>query len=284
MNDIRYNLIYFLKQKEIGTGITSIYLKQTFSDLFNCVNCYTEELPVANRIWRLQNPFLYKNIPLQSRLNDIWCLRSKYCNFFPGKRITNGYSYYKQYQQLYTSYFPTIYQSSFKKATELSIGYYAREMRNESNLAFVEFIKHIPADIPIITMGTKELIENHIPTNRLWKHTYDAAEFWKSCSTYFYYRCSDFEDPLPHTLLEAIQSKHVIISPKSKYRIHEDGIDDLLSCTDFTDKFTDITENKNTQLLAAKNFKRYLTTLVESAFTIKPKRFNTFKEFVEYII
>lgn len=151
--------------------------------------------------------------------------------------MTNGFSYLKRHRSIYNYFLPTIYQSNFGISNEPSIGYYARDCRIQSNLEFIRFISYLPKGTKIVTMGTKELIEDKIPVHVEWFHTYDQDLFWKSCSHYFYYRCSDIEDPLPHTVLEAIQSGHRIISPKSKYRQFKDGIDDLLSCIKFDTEF-----------------------------------------------
>ena len=122
------------------------------------------------------------------RLNDFMFLRKDYALFFQNKRIlTNGFSYYKDNSDIYATWFPTIYQSNFGINDMPSIGYYAREVRHQSNIAFCDFIKTIPSNVPIVTMGDKSLIEKQLYSNKYWKHTYDNDVFWRSCSHYFYY-------------------------------------------------------------------------------------------------
>lgn len=263
---MKFNLIYRLKYNEIGSGITAIYMADTYPDLFQSINYANEDLPKNNRIWRLQNPYFYKTSCVD-RINDYVMIRKQFTNIFPGKHLVDGYSYYRQNISQYQAWFPTIYQSYFECNDIPSIGYYARDCRMQSNLAFINFIEKLPHDIPIITMGTKSCIEKYLINNPNWKHTYNNKEFWKKCSHYFYYRCSDFEDPFPQNLLEAIQSKHRIISPKDIFRKHIDGIDDFLSCIEFDEKFIEDNIGVECELLQSNIWKKYITELVESKFS-----------------
>lgn len=258
------NLIYRLKPNEIGSGNVAIEMEKTFPDLFKAFN-YKLEIPKENKIWMLENPYFYK-CSLTERLSDYWFIRQEFLNFFPVKALTRGYSYYKNYHHRYTSYFPTIYQSNYQVNEQPSIGYYIRSMRVESNLAFLDFIKNISIDIPIITMGTKECLPEL--SNRInCEHTYDPSYFYKKCSHYFYFRCSDFNDPLPHTLLEAIQSKHRIISPLNPNRNHQDGIDDLLSFIDYDLVFNENKQGQYCDGLQANNWKKYIESVIYSNFS-----------------
>ena len=193
--------------------------------------------------------------------------RKQYTNFFPGKKLVDGYSYYRTNVDKYQCWFPTIYQSNFLRNEIPSIGYYARDIRIESNLAFIDFITNIPDEINIITMGDKQYIEKYVSTRKNWKHTYNNDEFWKNCSHYFYYRCSDFEDCFPQNLLEAIQSKHRIISPKDNKRTFIDGVDDFLSCIDYDTSFIPENIGKYCDILEANKWSNYIHELVQTKFT-----------------
>lgn len=190
--------------------------------------------------------------------------RKEFAKVFPGKKLVDGYSYYRHNVEKYQCWFPTIYQSNFKVNDIPSIGYYVRDIRPESNLAFVDFVKDL--DVPIITMGDKQYIEKYLWNKKSWKHTFDANAFWKNCSHYFYYRCSDIEDTFPQNLLEAIQSRHRIISPKDVKRIHQDGIDDFLSCTEYDEKFIEGNVGQYCECLEAKTWNLYIHELVKSKF------------------
>ena len=262
-----YNLIYVLKKHEFGSGLHALYLTQSYPELFNSYNYFTDSLPNNNKIWILHNPFFYKNNSLTAQKTDFVCVRHNYINCIVGKKIINGYSYYKYNYDKYYNWFPTIYQTYFEKNhNNDAIGYYIRDIRHQSNYAFINFIKTLPSNIKIITMGTKSLLQNELSQYKNWMHTYDNREFWKLTSHYYYYRCSDFIDPFPHTLLEAIQSNHRIISPISNKRNFVDGIDDLLSCIDFDIKFEPEKTGKPCKILTSDYWKKYMYQLISSNF------------------
>ena len=261
-----HNIIYFNKNKENGTGRTALYLANTYPLLFKSINIKIEKIPENNKIWRIQNPYLYQYSCID-RINDIIMLRKEFCKVFPGIHVVDGYSYYRKNISSYDSWFPTVYQSNFSRNHTPSLGYYARYCRQQSNLAFKDFIQKIPDEIPIITMGTKECVQDFLYSRKNWKHTYDNEYFWKSCSHYFYYRCSDIEDPFPQNLLEAIQSKHRIISPKDNNRNFSDGIDDFLSCLDVYDEtFIESKIGIDCECLESKTWKKFIEELEKNKF------------------
>lgn len=270
-----YSLMYRMKQKEGGSGYHAIFLAQTYSHLFKQVNIgeVADLNEIPNRIWMLHNPFFYKNTSLVSRHEDFSFSRIQFLSCIPGKHLTNGYSYFKSHGDRYFAWMPTIYFKEFQANRQSTcIGYYIRDARVESNLAFASFIDTLPKDIPVVTMGQKEVLEKRLSSNQKWKHVYDHEEFWRTCSHYFYFRASDIEDPLPHTLLEAIQSRHRIISPKNQKRNFEDGIDDLLSCVDSYDIALDENENQSqSQCLGPELWKPYMEMLSKERFRV-PQR------------
>lgn len=236
----RYQLVYVLKPLEGGSGLHARYMAQTYPESFEAVDFKDIQLheedfkedDTSRRIWLLHNPFFYKKMHLCVRWNDFSCLRAQFTSCTPGKHLTNGWSYFKRNLGRYHGWLPTIYQSEFQRLEDdVCVGYYIRDVRAESNLAFADFIKSIP-DVPIMTIGTKDLLRKQLSKHSIWTHTYDSSEFWKKCSHYFYFRPCDIEDPMPHTLLEAVQSRHQIISLKNPRRKFTDGIDDILSCLD----------------------------------------------------
>ena len=110
------------------------------------------------------------------------------------------------------------------------------------------------------------MLKKHLNNNKNWHHTYSNKEFWRSCSHYFYYRPSTFEDPVPHTLLEAIQSGHRIISPKDDRRNFVDGIDDFLSCIKYDISFNENECGKKCKELTSFFWRSKLEFLVENSF------------------
>ena len=253
----------------MGSGLHAKYLMQTYSFLFNAIDYEHEKIPVINRIWLLHKPAFYK-YSFVLRKDDVNCVRAECSNQVPGIKATNGYSYFKRHLYCFDQWFPTIYDSHFKVNDIPSIGYYARDMRRQSNKAFIDFIEKIPDEIPIVTMGTKELVERYLCHRKNWKHIYSNDDFWRSCSHYFYYQPSDFEDPFPHTLLEAIQSQHRIISIKDVRRTHVDGVNDLLSCIEYDDRFIPENKGKFYDILTSTMWKQYMQNIVESKFMLKP--------------
>lgn len=257
----KYSLLYRFKPKEFGAGIFGIHMEECYPEFFKSIN-YKEFVPERNKIWILENPYFY-SYPFIKRFNDYSFLRRDYTHLFPYKcRLTGGFSYYKMFNGIYKSYFPTIYDVHFSRNSYPSIGYYIRTMRTESNLAFIDLINKLPNDIPIVTMGTKESLEKYLSNRKNWYHTYDSNIFWKKCSHYFYFRCSDFIDPFPHSLLEAIQSGHRIISPKNNRRNFIDGIDDLLSFIEYDETFIEANIGKPCDLLTGAYWKTYIENLI----------------------
>lgn len=263
------NLIYRLKRLEGGSGQHAIFLAQTYPDLFKAFDASNEIVQhLENRVWILHHPRFYSTVKLVDRVNDYNCCRAEFLSMVPGKHLTNGFSYFKAHS--FDGWLPTIYQSNFKKSDDFCVGYYVRSVRIQSNLAFIDFARKLPDGVPIVTMGTKELIERPLHSRKNWKHTYSNEEFWQSCSHYFYFRPSDEVDPFPHTLLEAIQSRHQIISPMNPSRTFKDGIDDFLSCIGFKTKINPLSESadlaEECQELSYSIWKSYLDELVHTKF------------------
>lgn len=269
-----FNLIYKLKKLGGGTGFHAIFLAQTYPTLFSAHDVERElTAKLDNRIWMLHNPFFYKRIPLAARARDWSCIRASFARCTPGKHLTNGFSYFKNHPEMHAAWFPTIYQHEFGVNTKCPcVGYYARDARIESNLAFADFASHLPSGVKVVTMGQRECIEKHLAklAEGVWTHTHDHDFFWRSCSHYFYFRPADIEDPLPHTLLEAIQSKHRIVSPVNPRRGFSDGIDDLLSCLDgqYDTSFDPQAIGVECCRLSASAWAKYLQLLCDSRFEV----------------
>ena len=46
-----YNLIYQLKEKELGTGLMSVNMEKTYPGLFRAYDYRTDSIPRTNRVW-----------------------------------------------------------------------------------------------------------------------------------------------------------------------------------------------------------------------------------------
>ena len=276
-----YSLIYQLKRLELGTGLMSIGMEKTYPGLFRAFDIRSESIPEHRRIWQIQNPYLYRFGKID-RVNDHVFARENFARFFPGKKMTNGFSYLKSHRDTYSHFLPTIYDSHFGVSDVPSVGYYARDCRIQSNLAFSDFTMTLPDGTRVVTMGDKRLTDDIVNPRLERVHTYDREVFWKSCSHFFYYRCSDIEDPLPHTLLEAIQSGHRIISPRNPQRDFEDGIDDLLSCIEYDEAYVPEARGVSCEFLNSSAWCGFMERIAERDFIIDyPVNRRTFREWIE---
>ena len=123
-----YNIIYKIRKETSGCGLAAKYLENTYPDIFKSYDYEVDIIPDENRIWRIQNPYFYK-YPCIRRINDFVMCRKEFANIFPGKKLVDGYSYYRKNIDKYQCWFPTLYQSNFAVNDAPSIGYYARDIR-----------------------------------------------------------------------------------------------------------------------------------------------------------
>lgn len=231
MSDSKVNLLYVLKKRTGGNGLTAKHLEKSYPELFKAVDAHDDELPEGTNVWILHKPTFYSETGHIANPTDFSMMRTEYCGKYPGIPTTNGWSYLNSSREKFKAFFPTIYDPGYSRLeNDIAVGYYYRDMRVDSNIAWEHFVETLPKDVPLVTMGDYHCVFEHVYDGRNWIHTYDSSVMFSRTSHYFYYRPTDFIDPLPHTLLEAIQSGHRIISPKAEKRNFRDGIDDLLSC------------------------------------------------------
>ena len=277
-----YNLIYILKPGVGGNGLTAGYLAGTYGSMMRAVELKDADQYDEGRIWILHSPSFFKDGNFTGRANDRMMIRADLSGKYPGIPITNGWSYLMANRGKFKGFFPTVYEAPFGINNIPSVGYYYRDMRVESNLAFEEFVKTLPPETPIITMGDDHCINQDVYKDRIWRHTHNNTDFWESCTHYFYHRPKDFIDPLPHTLLEAIQTGHRIISTTGKgKRKFKDGIDDLLTCIDSYDtEFRPENSGCPCEALSPDLWRKIIPTLAADGFQ-KPKMSRM--HFVEWI-
>lgn len=219
---MKTGIVYTVHEKQGGSGLVAERMSRDYS-CFRPVLFGQDDITKQRNLWMMHNPFFY-SYPLYKRNKDACMVRKQYFDVILGKRVTNGYSYYCRYATRLHSIVPTITDSNYKANGE-GVGYYARPTRTDSNEAFIAFAKSLSCGTPITTMGHKESLLGLVGLN--WIHTYNPSVFFSSISHYFYFKSLIFEDPFPHTLLEAIQAGARIIVPKST-RNFRDGVDDLL--------------------------------------------------------
>jgi hypothetical protein len=255
------NLIYLLKNLEGGKKLVSRRMASCYPHLFKAIEFDELNLPADNRCWMLQNPSFY-HFSFVDRYKDYSVVRVGKHQLVPGKKMSNGWSYYKHYKQYYYSWMPYIQDCGYV-CGEFGLGYYASIKRPDSNREFVKFAKDLK--VPIVTMGNKDCVQRLTGLN--WYHTTDSEEFFSKISHYWYWKSKMFEDPLPHTMLEAIQAGCRIIVPNND-RSFEDGVDDLLSFIEYDKEFVKTNKGCCPELLKAKAWNNWLTNHVTERFAI----------------
>lgn len=248
-----YNLLYILKKDVRGNGLVAEYMARTYGANCRAIDVSEQEIPPGDRIWILHRPGFYQTVlgKFPATPKDFTMVRANLAGNYPGIPTTNGWSYLMSHRKTFRAWLPDIYAVEFGKNDKPSVGYYYRDMRQESNREFEKLVKTLPPETEIVTMGDKAEINPTVFEGRTWRHVYDNKVFWEGCSHYFYHRPIDFQDPFPHTLLEAVQSGHRIISTVNPKRDFSDGIDDILSCIDSYDtEFIPENEGNPSELLS----------------------------------
>lgn len=168
-------------------------------------------------------PQLYRNRKLtKGCLADIVNCRAEWASISIGIKCMSGFSYWQRHMNLYDCFFPTItsYERP-KEPTTTCIGYYSRDIRPDTTRMFIDMANKVPADIPVIVMGTDiELERDHI-------FTQNEDFFFSNVTHYFYMKSSYHDDPWPHTLLQACQCGCSVIMPNVQHD-WKDGVDDVL--------------------------------------------------------
>ena len=93
-----------------------------------------------------------------------------------------------------------------------------------------------------------------------------------------------WDDPFPHSMVEAIQSECQIISPIISNRNHMDGVDDVLDCIQSHIEFDpDIYFDNSKTILNANNFKQFYQRVFDNDFeySFERDKYNRFNEWIE---
>ena len=193
----------------------------------------------------LSNYSIPLNIITLRKLNYLLYSRenAKYLN------VCNNGFYYSKSRKI-KKYIPLITDFKVNKKEQKipCLGFYVRNYLNpDSYHLFLNMLNGIKQQVNVYTMGehSKNLtiyknVNNHY-------HTYDNKTFFENVTHYIYPRSKIYEDPLPHSVIEAIQNNIQIISPTVIGRDHKDGIDDILEITNHHQDFNDVYfDNKDT--------------------------------------
>lgn len=247
-----------------------------------------EKLKYKKLIFLTQVPHCYNpniNFIKLLNVNHIFYLRAEHVNSLYNS-CTNGFYYYKENLKI-KNYIPTITNfPKTKEPKEECVGFYVRRwLTPDSFDFFMDMLDNYPKKLKVCIMGDPcPEIENH--NNVLhYNHTYDNVQFFSEITHYVYPASKIFQDPFPHSILEAVQSGKEIIIPDIQGRNHRDGIDDIKDCIKWHKKLNIDkigTDNKN-QILIAKNFRKFYRKVFDNDFEYEfdRKKYETMKEWIE---
>jgi hypothetical protein len=199
----------------------------------------------------------------------------------------NGFHYYRTYKKI-KHFAPMITDFDVdNKSDEMCFGAYIRKwLTPDSRDCFLDILSSLKFKVKVCIMGDYDgEIMNHENVS-VSRHTYDNKEFFRNVTHYFYPTSKVFQDPFPHSVLEAIQSGRQVIFPKI-HRDHKDGIDDLKDCIQWHERFNpDSYLDNSNQPLIAKNFKEFYRKLFNNNFeySFDRNRFKSMREWIEYEI
>ena len=149
-------------------------------------------------------------------------IRSEH-NMVSYNSCTNGFYYYKEHKDI-KNYIPFIPNVKASEPKEERFGFYYRPYLNPDACRwFLENFKD--KDYPIMTMG--KLPVDFI-NKKNWKHTYNREEFWSNITTYIYPISTQYVDPFPTSIVEAVQTGKKVLFPSLGIRNYKDGIDDCM--------------------------------------------------------
>ena len=115
-------------------------------------------------------------------------------------------------------------------------------------------------------------------------HTYDNVKFFSNITHYIYQKSVIFQDPLPHSLIEAIQNNIQIIVPHIQGRSIKDGIDDIIEISKYHDCYNeDLYLDNSDTIYRSSVFKKFYMQLFENDFNhfLDRQKYKTFNEWLE---
>jgi hypothetical protein len=236
-------------------------------------------------IFRTQVPACYDtpvNIIRLLKINHVIYIREPF-NFPTYNSCTNGFYYYKENPKL-KHFIPLV--TDFPKSThpkDICLGFYSRKwLTMDSYICFIHMLKELPSvDVCIMGSPSKQ-IERACKGN--FKHTYDNVEFFNSITHYVFPKSKQYIDPLPHALLEAVQSDKQIIIPTIEGRTHKDGIDDIQDFIKYHNKVDIDTYYDNTNyLLREEVFKDFYLRVFDNnyEYSFDRSKYSNMREWVE---
>lgn len=242
-------------------------------------------------VFMSQNPRLYNTAPYITRIHKIphtFYIRNEYAHPLINS-CSNGFHYYQQFENI-KHYIPRIMPPPECRLTALStsdrpcIGFYLRaQLLTDSYQMFMQWIEDLKEEVDVCIMGEDVFDFSTYPHVKNYYHTFDNKEFFSKI-THFVYFHSEWLDPFPHTLLEAVNlGLQVIIPNKGRPADLKDGIHDILDVADVHSKLDlNKTYDNSKCLLTFENLKPwYDEVFTHYSHSLPRNNHQTLLEFLE---
>lgn len=226
---------------------------------------------------------LFSKLVYIEAINDVIYIRKeaflKRLSFL--STYSNGFSTWKS--SVIKTFIPDIYENfSFieRDFSKPVVGFYAcKSIKPDSYVQFIDFVNKTKG-IDFYVLGD-EIPELYSNVN--YKHTTDSKKFFKEITHFWYFLSNVFEDPFPNTLLEATLRNIRPIIPENK-RNFSDGIDDILSCIEFSkDLFDDKIIDNSESILNFSNFESFYKKLIQNNWNLSVDKIK-YKNFYEWCV
>jgi len=167
-------------------------------------------------------------------------VRNEY-NYFGNKSCNNGFYYTHECDSI-KNFIPMITDFIVKQSevTRPCLGFYIRNyITRDSFDYFLGMLNDLYSYVDVYTMGqnTRHDFSKRFKYVLNHHHTFDQQVFFSNITHYVYPQSRNYIDPLPYSLIEAIQNNKEIISPVLEGRLHCDGIDDIKDFVKVHDRF-----------------------------------------------
>lgn len=219
-------------------------------------------------------------------IDHVIYLRDEWVNDFYNS-CNNGFHYYRTYDQI-KHFVPMITDFNVDdKSNDLCFGFYVRKtMIPDSYDCFLDILSSLKFKVNLYVMGDDDHKLKHHQNVLTYTHTHDNKTFFRNVTHYFYPTSKSFQDPFPHSVLEAVQAGRQVIFPEID-RNHKDGIDDIKDCVKWHQTFNDdIYLDNSDHPLKPELFKNFYTRLFANNFeySFDRSKFKNMREWIEYEI
>lgn len=179
-------------------------------------------------------------------MNSIHFIRPEYVGNSPYKNLTtNGLSVFQSNPRYSTfTFMPCPYAHKdliIKKEFDpdlIELGFYNSPYRCTEKI-YAKFLKELDRPFRLCTLGddlseeSRSMISSNPNLKSSITHTTNSVAFYNSITCFLYAKSKLFIDPWPTTLEEAsFLEKEIVIIDQPRF--FKDGIDDLMSCIDFS--------------------------------------------------